>query len=156
MLNTIMVLLHKYIAGRIHNVKIHTLGTFHALPCGTVLLHNCTVIVFFCLYPLLSVDESESRRRSRLKRSTGLPPVTPNACVKDTVRSLLFDHIWNEIISILHPVLIRIRQNAAKGEDYTYVLYTMYIACYFHLIIIPTIHLFTLYFGTLNIFSRKL
>lgn len=78
------------------------------------------------MYPLLSVDESKSHRRSRLKRSTGLPPITPNACVKDTVRSLLFDHIWNEVISILHPLLTRIRQNAAKGDNYSYVHYSVY------------------------------
>lgn len=68
------------------------------------------------LLPFSSVDESESHRGSRLKRSTGLPPVTPNACVKDTVRSLLFDQIWSEVISILQPLLTRIRQNVSQGQ----------------------------------------
>lgn len=68
-------------------------------------------------FSLSSGDESETHRRSKLKRSTGLPPVTPNACVKDTVRSLLFDQIWSEVITILQPLLIRMRQNASQGEN---------------------------------------
>ena len=75
------------------------------------------IFILSSFVSLSSVDESESHRGSRLKRSTGFPPVTPNACVKDTVRSLLFDQIWSEVISILQPILTRIKENASQGDD---------------------------------------
>ena len=63
-------------------------------------------------------DSHENSRRSRLKRYRGyrgLPPLTPNACVKDTVRSLVFDHIWSEVISVLQPLCAAISERASQG-----------------------------------------
>ena len=81
---------------------------------STHFIITLTLLFIACFFS--SVDETESHRGSKLKRSTGLPPVTPNACVKDTVKSLLFDQIWSEVITILHPLLVRIKQNASQGE----------------------------------------
>uniref|UniRef100_A0A2C9L8K9 DUF3719 domain-containing protein n=1 Tax=Biomphalaria glabrata TaxID=6526 RepID=A0A2C9L8K9_BIOGL len=41
------------------------------------------------------------------RRRVGYPPVTPIACVKDSVTSAAFDHIWQEIMSWLRPLLLR-------------------------------------------------
>ncbi|CAL1539139.1 unnamed protein product [Lymnaea stagnalis] len=41
------------------------------------------------------------------KRRVGYPPVTPSACVKDSVTSAAFDHIWQEILSWLRPLLLK-------------------------------------------------
>ncbi|KAH9519988.1 hypothetical protein Btru_071418 [Bulinus truncatus] len=41
------------------------------------------------------------------RRRVGYPPVTPIACVKDSVTSAAFDHIWQEIMSWLRPLLQR-------------------------------------------------
>ena len=71
-----------------------------------------TLLVFLCS------DEgpAEGRRRSRLRGSHGLPPVTPNACVRDAVCSEVFDQIWNEVITVLQPLLARIRERGIQGR----------------------------------------
>ncbi|NXE24458.1 F149A protein, partial [Ardeotis kori] len=53
-------------------------------------------------------DESWEQRKMRLseKRSKrGIPPVSPNACIKDAVASEVFDHIWNNVIGILEELI---------------------------------------------------
>ena len=58
---------------------------------------------------------AERRRRSRLRGTRGLPPVTPNACVRDAVCSEVFDQIWNEIITVLQPLLASVREKGIQG-----------------------------------------
>ena len=58
-------------------------------------------LLLFCLgreeeQHLLSY--SKSRRRNH--RHLGVPPVTPIACVRDTVCSQVFDQIWAEVRDI--------------------------------------------------------
>ena len=36
-------------------------------------------------------------RGHRTNKRQGLPPITPNACVRDTVGSQVFDLIWAEV-----------------------------------------------------------
>ncbi|XP_065838827.1 protein FAM149B1-like [Oscarella lobularis] len=43
--------------------------------------------------------------RRRRQRRLGLPPVTPNACVKDSTISELFDRIWSDVLVQLRPLL---------------------------------------------------
>ncbi|XP_010125909.1 PREDICTED: protein FAM149A [Chlamydotis macqueenii] len=53
-------------------------------------------------------DESWEQKKARLseKRSKrGIPPVSPNACIKDAVASEVFDHIWNNVIGILEELI---------------------------------------------------
>lgn len=38
----------------------------------------------------------------RANKRRGLPPVTPNACVKDTVGSQVFDLVWAEVSCTMH------------------------------------------------------
>ncbi|NXU08079.1 F149A protein, partial [Pardalotus punctatus] len=35
----------------------------------------------------------------------GIPPVSPNACIKDAVASEVFDHIWSNVIGILEELI---------------------------------------------------
>ena len=67
---------------------------------------------------LLSRDEDpiESRKRSRLRRPRGLPPVTPNACVRDAVCSLVFEQVWGELAAVLQPLVAAVREMEDKGR----------------------------------------
>lgn len=73
-------------------------------------------MILFVLYPPCRDEESiDTHRRSRLKRYRGLPPLTPNAAVKDTVCHLVFDQIWNETVAVLQPLVALIRERASQG-----------------------------------------
>ncbi|XP_042664312.1 protein FAM149A isoform X2 [Tyto alba] len=53
-------------------------------------------------------DESWEQKKMHLaeKRSKrGLPPVSPNACIKDAVASEVFDCIWSNVIGILEELI---------------------------------------------------
>ncbi|KAM7112126.1 protein FAM149A isoform 3-T3 [Ciconia maguari] len=53
-------------------------------------------------------DESWEQKKTRLaeKRSKrGIPPVSPNACIKDAVASEVFDHIWSNVLAILEGLI---------------------------------------------------
>ncbi|NXK23847.1 F149A protein, partial [Arenaria interpres] len=53
-------------------------------------------------------DESWEQKKMRLteKRSKrGIPPVSPNACIKDAVVSEVFDCIWSNVIGILEELI---------------------------------------------------
>ncbi|NXY24211.1 F149A protein, partial [Atrichornis clamosus] len=53
-------------------------------------------------------DESWEQKKIHLseKRSNrGIPPVSPNACIKDAVASEVFDHIWSNVIGILEELI---------------------------------------------------
>ncbi|NXA14741.1 F149A protein, partial [Sapayoa aenigma] len=53
-------------------------------------------------------DESWEQKKMHLseKRSKrGIPPVSPNACIKDAVASEVFDNIWSNIIGILEELI---------------------------------------------------
>ncbi len=64
------------------------------------------------------VQVSESHRRSRLKRHHGLPPVTPNACIREGVMNLAFNNLWAEVGSILQPLIAAIRENYSQGTSH--------------------------------------
>nr|XP_047934299.1 protein FAM149A isoform X1 [Anser cygnoides] len=54
------------------------------------------------------LDESLEQKSTHLaeKRSKhGIPPVSPNACIKDIVASEVFDHIWSNVIGILEELI---------------------------------------------------
>ncbi|NXK10124.1 F149A protein, partial [Herpetotheres cachinnans] len=53
-------------------------------------------------------DESWEQKKMHLaeKRSKhGIPPVSPNACIKDAVASEVFDRIWSNVIGILEELI---------------------------------------------------
>ncbi|OPJ71200.1 protein FAM149A isoform A [Patagioenas fasciata monilis] len=56
----------------------------------------------------LSDDESWEQKKRHLaeKRSKrGIPPVSPNACIKDAVASEVFDCIWSNVIGVLEELI---------------------------------------------------
>ncbi|NXP16690.1 F149A protein, partial [Scytalopus superciliaris] len=60
-------------------------------------------------------DESWEQKKMRLseKRSKcGIPPVSPNACIKDAVASEVFDHIWSSVIGILEELIKKNWENS--------------------------------------------
>ncbi|XP_025961017.1 protein FAM149A isoform X4 [Dromaius novaehollandiae] len=53
-------------------------------------------------------DESLEQKKMHLaekKSKPGIPPVSPNACIKDAVASEVFDCIWSNIIEILEELI---------------------------------------------------
>ena len=44
-----------------------------------------------------------------------LPPVTPQACVKDNISGATFDFIWQETISWLRNILANYQQRIIPG-----------------------------------------
>ncbi|NXY62134.1 F149A protein, partial [Callaeas wilsoni] len=49
--------------------------------------------------------EQKKMRLSEKRCKRGIPPVSPNACIKDAVASELFDHIWSNVIGILEELI---------------------------------------------------
>ncbi len=58
------------------------------------------------------VSQRSSDKSDRWRRHHGVPPVTPNACVRDAVLDAAFGHVWNEAIAVLQPLLEAIRINS--------------------------------------------
>ncbi|XP_067671336.1 protein FAM149B1-like isoform X1 [Haliotis asinina] len=50
-------------------------------------------------------DSEHKKQITPRRRRIGYPPITPNACVKDSVASSVFDCMWNEIISWMRPII---------------------------------------------------
>ncbi|NWV34644.1 F149A protein, partial [Grantiella picta] len=53
-------------------------------------------------------DESWEQKKMHLSEKRckrGIPPVSPNACIKDAVASEVFDHIWSNVIGILEELI---------------------------------------------------
>ncbi|NWZ41693.1 F149A protein, partial [Brachypodius atriceps] len=53
-------------------------------------------------------DEIWEQRKMHLSEKRckrGIPPVSPNACIKDAVASEVFDHIWSNVIGILEELI---------------------------------------------------
>ncbi|XP_032603969.3 protein FAM149A isoform X3 [Taeniopygia guttata] len=49
--------------------------------------------------------EQKKMRLSEKRCKRGIPPVSPNACIKDAVASEVFDHIWSNVIGILEELI---------------------------------------------------
>ncbi|XP_076461685.1 protein FAM149B1-like isoform X2 [Babylonia areolata] len=65
-------------------------------------------------YKNIYEDNMEHKKQiTPRRRRVGYPPITPNACVKDSVSSGAFDRLWCEIMSWTQPL---IRRYAAELE----------------------------------------
>ncbi|NXD22026.1 F149A protein, partial [Spelaeornis formosus] len=49
--------------------------------------------------------EQKKIRLSEKRCKRGIPPVSPDACIKDAVASEVFDHIWSNVIGILEELI---------------------------------------------------
>ncbi|XP_062991257.1 protein FAM149A [Elgaria multicarinata webbii] len=53
-------------------------------------------------------DESLEQKNSQLAQKRikhGIPPVSPNACIKDAVAAEVFDHVWKNVIQVLEELI---------------------------------------------------
>ncbi|XP_059139145.1 protein FAM149B1-like isoform X2 [Physella acuta] len=50
------------------------------------------------------------------KRRVGYPPITPNACVKDSVTSSAFDQLWQDVMTWLQPLLIKYSEEVSDSK----------------------------------------
>ncbi|XP_060102415.1 protein FAM149A [Heteronotia binoei] len=63
-----------------------------------------------------SLEQKKSRRaQKRTKR--GIPPVSPNACIKDTVSAEIFDHVWKSVIEVLEELIRKSWESAIAEND---------------------------------------
>ncbi|XP_035829383.1 protein FAM149B1-like [Aplysia californica] len=71
-----------------------------------------------CLFPLRYEDNMEYKKQiTPRRRRVGYPPITPNACVKDSVTSAAFDHMWQEIMSWMRDLLQRYTTEIADNKN---------------------------------------
>ncbi|XP_040439818.1 protein FAM149A isoform X2 [Falco naumanni] len=49
--------------------------------------------------------EQKEMRLAEKRSKRGIPPVSPNACIKDAVASEVFDHVWSSVIGILEELI---------------------------------------------------
>ncbi|NXQ98957.1 F149A protein, partial [Sagittarius serpentarius] len=49
--------------------------------------------------------EQKKMHRAEKRSKRGIPPVSPNACIKDAVTSEVFDRIWSNVIGILEELI---------------------------------------------------
>ncbi|KFV07596.1 Protein FAM149A, partial [Pterocles gutturalis] len=65
-------------------------------------------------------DENWEQKKMHLaeKRSKrGIPPVSPNACIKDAVASEVFDHVWSSVIGILEELIKKNCETSITEDD---------------------------------------
>ncbi|NXD14617.1 F149A protein, partial [Nothocercus nigrocapillus] len=64
-------------------------------------------------------DESLEQKKMHLaeKSKRGIPPVSPNACIKDAVTSEVFDHIWSNVIEILEELIKKNWETSITESD---------------------------------------
>lgn len=79
-----------------------------------------TVKILGNLFQLASFISDENLEQKNIhlaeKRSKhGIPPVSPNACIKDVVASEVFDHIWSNVIGILEELIKKNWENNITG-----------------------------------------
>uniref|UniRef100_K7FTI4 Family with sequence similarity 149 member A n=1 Tax=Pelodiscus sinensis TaxID=13735 RepID=K7FTI4_PELSI len=65
-------------------------------------------------------DESLEQKKGQLARRRnkgGIPPVSPNACIKDTVAAEIFDCVWRNIVEILEELIRKNWETAITEND---------------------------------------
>ncbi|XP_053315162.1 protein FAM149A [Spea bombifrons] len=61
-------------------------------------------------------DEGLDQKKAHLHRKRnkrGIPPVSPNACIKDTVAAEVFDDAWRNIVELMQDVVLRSWESAS-------------------------------------------
>ncbi|XP_067842871.1 protein FAM149A-like isoform X2 [Heptranchias perlo] len=68
----------------------------------------------------ISDDESSDQKKVQLARrrnKRGIPPISPNACIKDAVSAEIFDDIWRDVIEMLEELIRKHWENTLSDED---------------------------------------
>ncbi|XP_030047340.1 protein FAM149A isoform X2 [Microcaecilia unicolor] len=64
-------------------------------------------------------DESLEQKKAQLHRKRdkhGIPPISPNACIKDAVAAEVFDDVWRDVVNILEDFISK-NWEAAVTDD---------------------------------------
>ncbi|XP_068870017.1 protein FAM149A isoform X1 [Aphelocoma coerulescens] len=61
--------------------------------------------------------EQKKTHLSEKRCKRGIPPVSPNACIKDAVASEVFDHIWSNVIGILEELIKKFWETSVPECD---------------------------------------
>uniref|UniRef100_A0ACB8E7N7 Uncharacterized protein n=1 Tax=Sphaerodactylus townsendi TaxID=933632 RepID=A0ACB8E7N7_9SAUR len=65
-------------------------------------------------------DESLEQKQSQLgqkRTKCGIPPVSPNACIKDAVTAEIFDHVWKCVIEVLEELIRKNWESTITEND---------------------------------------
>ncbi|XP_038256984.1 protein FAM149A isoform X2 [Dermochelys coriacea] len=65
-------------------------------------------------------DESLEQKKAQLARKRnkrGIPPISPNACIKDAVAAEVFDGVWSNIVEILEELIRKNWEIAITEND---------------------------------------
>ncbi|XP_067407701.1 protein FAM149A isoform X2 [Emydura macquarii macquarii] len=65
-------------------------------------------------------DESLEQKKAQLARKRnkrGIPPVSPNACIKDAVAAEVFDCVWSNVVEILEELIRKNWETAITEND---------------------------------------
>uniref|UniRef100_A0A8D0C0L3 Family with sequence similarity 149 member A n=1 Tax=Salvator merianae TaxID=96440 RepID=A0A8D0C0L3_SALMN len=65
-------------------------------------------------------DENLEQKRYQLaqkRTQNGIPPISPNACIKDTVAAEVFDQIWKNIIEVLEELIRKHWESSVLEND---------------------------------------
>ncbi|XP_067890477.1 protein FAM149A-like isoform X3 [Heterodontus francisci] len=68
----------------------------------------------------ISDDESSEQKEVQLARrrnKRGIPPISPNACIKDAASAEIFDDIWRDMIEMLEELIRQHWENTLSDED---------------------------------------
>ncbi|XP_078404839.1 protein FAM149A isoform X2 [Cetorhinus maximus] len=68
----------------------------------------------------ISDDESSEQKEVQLARrrnKRGIPPIAPNACIKDAASAEIFDDIWRDVIEMLEELIRKQWENTLSDED---------------------------------------
>ncbi|XP_033890181.3 protein FAM149A-like [Acipenser ruthenus] len=62
-------------------------------------------------------DEGLEFTKITKKCNRGVPPVSPDACVKDTVTAEMFDDVWRDVVEIIRELIRKHWENELTDED---------------------------------------
>ncbi|MGH0146790.1 UNVERIFIED_CONTAM: hypothetical protein FKN15_058710 [Acipenser sinensis] len=62
-------------------------------------------------------DEGLEFRKTPKKCNRGVPPVSPNACIKDAVTAEVFDDVWRDVVEIIGELIRKHWENELTDED---------------------------------------
>lgn len=74
--------------------------------------------------PIIRDDENLEQKSPHLaqkKVKHGIPPVSPNACIRDTVAAEVFDHVWKNAIRVVEELIRKHWESSVTGRWNIYI-----------------------------------
>ncbi|KAI8908171.1 hypothetical protein DFJ77DRAFT_474037 [Powellomyces hirtus] len=72
---------------------------------------------FACDNQTIEDAEDDKKIKHHSHRRRALPPVTPNASIRQDIVGHLFDDIWSEMIPVFHPLLKSLSSDMSSDDD---------------------------------------